>query len=139
MRSATDVPRGSQPSLHGGSREALEISRLREPSRPWRHAPAHFSAPEPGILRAEPGRRLALPNGVTVMTSVRVDEALSRLKGLFLEVPTTTLSVEHACRLTGLDDATCLALLLALEQGHFLRRSRAGRFELNAAPLHEEL
>jgi DNA-binding IclR family transcriptional regulator len=74
-----------------------------------------------------------------MMTSVRVDEALSRLRGLFLEVPSTTMSIEHACRLTGLDDATCLALLLALEQGQFLRRSRAGYFQLNAAPSREEL
>jgi hypothetical protein len=80
-----------------------------------------------------------LIEGVTVMTSVRVDEALSRLKGLFLEVPTTALNIEQACRLTGLDDTTCLALMLALEQGHFLRRSRAGHFQLNAAPVHEEL
>ena len=69
----------------------------------------------------------------------RVDEALSRLKGRFLEVPTTCMSVEHACRLTGLDDATCLALLLALERGHFLRRSRAGDFQLYAACTRDEL
>jgi hypothetical protein len=49
------------------------------------------------------------------------------------------MSIEHACRLTGLDDTTCLALLLALEQGQFLRRSRAGYFQLNAAPSREEL
>lgn len=65
------------------------------------------------------------------VTSTRVDEALSRLKGLYLEVPSTSLSIERACRLTGLDDATCLSLLLALEQGRFLRRSPAGLFVLN--------
>jgi DNA-binding IclR family transcriptional regulator len=57
---------------------------------------------------------------------------LSRLKGRFLEIPGATLSVEQACRLTGLDDGTCLALLLALEQARFLRRSDAGQFLLRA-------
>jgi DNA-binding IclR family transcriptional regulator len=67
-----------------------------------------------------------------MVTSERVDDALSRLKGLFLEVPDTVLNVEHACRLTGLNHATCLALLLALEQGRFLRRTPTGHFLLNA-------
>jgi hypothetical protein len=65
------------------------------------------------------------------MTSARVDEALSRLKGLFLEMPGTTLTVPRACRLTGLDESTCLALLLGLEQGRFLCRSATGQFLLN--------
>jgi hypothetical protein len=52
-----------------------------------------------------------------MVTAARVDEALSRLKGLFLEVHSAELSVEHARELTGLDEGTCLALLLALERG----------------------
>ena len=56
------------------------------------------------------------------MTSTRVDEALTRLKGLFLEMPETVLTVEGACDLTRLDAGTCLTLLLALEQARFLCR-----------------
>jgi DNA-binding IclR family transcriptional regulator len=68
-----------------------------------------------------------------MVTSARVDEALARLKGLFLEVPTTMLSVEGACDLTELDAATCLSLLLALEQARFLCRTPAGQFLLGAS------
>jgi hypothetical protein len=70
-----------------------------------------------------------------MVASTRVDDALSRLKGRFLEVPATALSIEQARLLTGLDEATCLALLLALEQGRFLRRSGAGQFLLRADPI----
>ena len=66
-----------------------------------------------------------------IVKSVRVDEALARLKGLFPEVPTTVLSVEGGCDLTGLDAATCLSLLLALEQARFLCRTPAGHFLLS--------
>jgi DNA-binding IclR family transcriptional regulator len=65
-----------------------------------------------------------------MVTSERVDEALSRLKGLFLEVPDTVLSVKRASELTKLDEPTCLALLLALKQARFLSRSRVGDFSL---------
>jgi hypothetical protein len=59
-----------------------------------------------------------------IVTSARVDAALARIKGLFLEMPGVSLNTEQACDLTGLDVVTCLALLLALERGGFLRRSR---------------
>jgi len=65
-----------------------------------------------------------------IVTSARVDAALARIKGLFLEMPGVSLNTEQACRLTGLDVVTGLALLLALEQGGFLRRSPAGHFLL---------
>jgi hypothetical protein len=64
--------------------------------------------------------------------SERVDDALARLKGLFLEMPHTALSIDQARRPTGLDAPTCLALLIALEQGRFLRRSEAGQFLLRS-------
>jgi DNA-binding IclR family transcriptional regulator len=66
-----------------------------------------------------------------MVASARVDEALARLKGLFLEMPGTVLSVEGARDLTGLDAATCLSLLLALEQARFLCRTPAGHFLLS--------
>jgi hypothetical protein len=65
-------------------------------------------------------------------TSVRIDAALTTLKGIFLEIPGATLDVRHACRLTGLDTDTCLALLLALERARFLRQSSYGQFSLRA-------
>jgi hypothetical protein len=65
-----------------------------------------------------------------MVTSTRIDDALARLKGLFLEMPGVSLNTEDACRVTGLDPDTCLALLLALEQGRFLARSQAGQFLL---------
>jgi hypothetical protein len=68
----------------------------------------------------------------TIAAAPRIDDALSTLKGVFLEVPSVVLSVNHASRLTGLDEQTCLALLLALEQAKFLWRSRSGRFLLRA-------
>ena len=71
-------------------------------------------------------------NAAPQTMSLRIDEALSTLKGVFLDVPSVVLSVNHASRLTGLDEQTCLALLLALEQAKFLWRSHTGRFRLRA-------
>jgi DNA-binding IclR family transcriptional regulator len=65
-----------------------------------------------------------------MLTSTRIDDALSRLKGLFLEVPGTELSVEQACEVARLDEETCHLLLLALVEARFLSRSRAGDFLL---------
>jgi hypothetical protein len=65
-----------------------------------------------------------------MMTSTRIDEALDRLKGVFLEVPGTAITSREAGRLTGLDESMCAALLGALEQARFLCRSRTGRFLL---------
>jgi hypothetical protein len=67
-----------------------------------------------------------------MMASMKIDAALARLKGVFLEIPGGMLDLRHACQLTGLDGETCLALLLALEQARFLRRSRCGDFSLRA-------
>jgi len=83
------------------------------------------------------GKALATTAGVQMNAapqtmSLRIDEALSTLKGVFLDVPSVVLSVNHASRLTGLDEQTCLALLLALEQAKFLWRSHTGRFRLRA-------
>lgn len=61
-----------------------------------------------------------------MMASQNIDDALSTLKGVFLVAPSARLSVDEACRLTGLDGVTCLELLLALEHARFLWRSRTG-------------
>jgi hypothetical protein len=64
----------------------------------------------------------------------RVVDALARLKGRYLEMPQTALTKERAGCLTGLDESTCLALLLALEAARFLLRSEAGQFLLRVDP-----
>jgi DNA-binding IclR family transcriptional regulator len=61
-------------------------------------------------------------------TTIRVRDALSRLKGVFLEVPGTRLSVADASRLAGLERDTCQLILGALEDVRFLRRDHHGRY-----------
>jgi hypothetical protein len=60
--------------------------------------------------------------------TIRVAEALHRVKGVFLEVPGTQLSLAQASRLSGLEPDMCESVLLALEDAHFLKRARDGRF-----------
>jgi len=61
-------------------------------------------------------------------TTVRVTEAVERLRGVFLEVPGTRMSVADASRLSGLERSMCGLVLEALEDAHFLTRSRNGLF-----------
>lgn len=49
-----------------------------------------------------------------MLCPTRIDDALKRLKSLFLEVPGLSFSAEQACRMTRIDQETCLMLLLAL-------------------------
>jgi hypothetical protein len=58
----------------------------------------------------------------------RVMQAIDLLKGLFLEVPGTQLSLEDAVRLSGIEHTVCLQVLEALERARFLRRSANGLF-----------
>jgi hypothetical protein len=55
-------------------------------------------------------------------------EAVARVKGIFLEVPGSRLSVNDAARLSGLDPATCGQILAALQDARFLKRGRDGAF-----------
>jgi hypothetical protein len=57
-----------------------------------------------------------------------ITDAVARLKGVFLDVPGTRLSVDDASRLTGLERETCLLVLTALEDAHYLARVRHGLF-----------
>jgi hypothetical protein len=63
-----------------------------------------------------------------MVPTIRVAEALQRVKGVFLEVPGTHLSLAQASRLSGLEQGMCESVLLALEDAHFLQRARDGRF-----------
>jgi DNA-binding IclR family transcriptional regulator len=61
-------------------------------------------------------------------TTPRVTQALERLKGIFLEVPGTRLSLTDAARVSGLELSVCGVVLQALENVRFLRRDRNGLF-----------
>jgi len=58
----------------------------------------------------------------------RVEEAVQKLKGVFLEMPGTQLSLIDASRLSGLERNTCRMILEALEDVRFLRRAPNGLF-----------
>jgi len=55
-------------------------------------------------------------------------EAIERLKGVFLDLPGTQLSLGEASRLSGIEPARCEPLLDALIGTGFLMRGRDGRF-----------
>jgi hypothetical protein len=59
----------------------------------------------------------------------RIAEAVERLKGVFLEVSGTQLSLAQATLISGLDRGVCESVLSALEDAHFLKRGRDGRYQ----------
>lgn len=62
---------------------------------------------------------------------VRIDTALSRVRGEYLEMPGLRLTPAQAQRLWGLDRESCQALLGALVDARFLCQTRDGAFTLN--------
>ena len=60
----------------------------------------------------------------------RIEDALTHLKSLFLEVPRLSFSADQACRMIRIDEETCLMLLLALLDTRFLERAPNGAFFL---------
>jgi hypothetical protein len=64
----------------------------------------------------------------TMKHTVRIADAVQRLKGVFLEVPGTQLSVVQASELSGLEPSVCESVLSALEDARFLKRGRDGRY-----------
>ena len=65
--------------------------------------------------------------------ATRLGEAVQRLKGVFLEIPGTRLSVADASRLSGLDRPTCNIVLMVLEDARFLKRGHDGLYQRGAA------
>jgi hypothetical protein len=59
--------------------------------------------------------------------------AVHRLKGVFLEIPGTRLTLADASKLSGLDHADCEAVLGALEDARFLKRGHDGRYQRHTA------
>lgn len=61
---------------------------------------------------------------------MRVTELIQRLRGMFLEVPGTRLSVAQAARLAGIEPSVCRQLLERLTQTDFLKLGSDGTFTL---------
>jgi DNA-binding IclR family transcriptional regulator len=59
-------------------------------------------------------------------------EAIERLKGVFLEIPGTRLTVAQASRLAGVERSQCHAVLVNLEDARFLKRGRDGLYQLRS-------
>ena len=64
---------------------------------------------------------------------VAIDDALTRVKGEYLEMPGLRLTPRQAQRLWGFEPEVCQALLGALVDAKFLQRTRDGAFTRNAA------
>jgi hypothetical protein len=58
-----------------------------------------------------------------------VVEGVRRLKGVFLAVPGTCLTLTDAARLSGLDRPVCEVVLGALEDARFLKRRDDGLYQ----------
>jgi hypothetical protein len=65
-----------------------------------------------------------------MLVPARIDDALTRLKSLFLELPRLAFSAEQASSRTRIDEETCLMLLLALWDRRFLEQAPNGAFSL---------
>lgn len=71
------------------------------------------------------------------MHSGEISEAVNRLKGTFLEMPGTKLTVQQASRLCGLEDAACSIILEVLRDTGFLITRPDGTF-MRAGPDQSE-
>jgi len=58
-----------------------------------------------------------------------IPEAVQRLKGMFLEIPGTQLTLTQAAQLAGLERSFCQAVLSALEDVRFLKRGHDGLYQ----------
>jgi hypothetical protein len=70
--------------------------------------------------------------------SMRVEEALQRLKDVYLSDPVASLTVEEAAALTELETYVCHALMEALADARFLQRD-AATFVRNGGAWHADL
>jgi DNA-binding IclR family transcriptional regulator len=69
--------------------------------------------------------------------TTRVVVALERLKGVFLEIPGTQLSLTDAATISGLDNNMCRQLLAALVDVRFLTFTPAGAYR-RRGPISQE-
>jgi DNA-binding IclR family transcriptional regulator len=68
-----------------------------------------------------------------------VVDALSRLKGMLLEMPATEWTVADAARLSGLEHSVCRALLDAMRDAGFLTQRADGSYVGSHRPAGEAL
>jgi DNA-binding IclR family transcriptional regulator len=61
---------------------------------------------------------------------MEIKELGDRLRGMFLEVPGTQLSLSQAARLAGLEPSVCQHVLETLTAAHVLTRREDGTFLL---------
>lgn len=71
------------------------------------------------------------------MSLPRIEDALERLRSEFLDMPSLSLTPGEVARILNVDPPTARGILQALEESHFLIRTRDGRFA-RVAP-HSEL
>ena len=69
--------------------------------------------------------------------TVRVVQALERLKGPFLETPGTQLSLSDAVTIAGVEQDICDLLLAALVDARFLVRGSDGAYRRQASCMTE--
>lgn len=74
-----------------------------------------------------------------MLAPTRIEDALTHLKSLFLEVPRLSFSADQACRMIRIDEEICLMLLLALLDTRFLERAPNGAFFLRVDECLPEL
>jgi hypothetical protein len=60
--------------------------------------------------------------------SLQTGQAIERIKGVFMDVPGTQLSLGEVARMSGLEPARCEPILDALVGTGFLIRGRNNRF-----------
>jgi hypothetical protein len=104
-----------------GNIKRMEPIQLAGPEGTEHQCLAEFPEPVWGLL-------VHLCGGVMQVATVRVHEAVTRIKEAFREMPGTQLNLRDAARLTGLEHDTCRMILKALEDLRFLRRRHDGIF-----------
>jgi DNA-binding IclR family transcriptional regulator len=57
-------------------------------------------------------------------------KAVERLRGMFLDVPGTRLSIADAARLSGVEPSLCRRVLETLMDSYFLKRGPDGTFTI---------
>jgi hypothetical protein len=62
------------------------------------------------------------------MPTTAIDQTAQRIQGEYLEMPGLCLTLQQARRLWDLDEMTCAAILDALVDRQFLRRTSKGSY-----------
>ncbi|MGE3512245.1 MAG: hypothetical protein AB7N65_25560 [Vicinamibacterales bacterium] len=69
-----------------------------------------------------------MPSHETHQSDTSIRELIDRIRAEFLEMPGLRLTLPQAQRFWGLDETTSAALLGALTDGQFLRRTASGTY-----------